>query len=180
MTLDDPAMHEHNGVPTAPTLARMTRDPALRPPPPEPRPPWAITFRPGKVFVGCILAGAIFMGLVFAWVLLLVPDEVLTEADPPTTAGRLAMALGGMGGVFFVVVGPTVAFLLGWLLRRSTIHSVHVLAFATTGALLGALVGAVFGPDMASALGATMGVSAGLSRAIMSRFEDVWPHVAQE
>jgi hypothetical protein len=151
----------------------MVNDPTLLQPPREPREPWAVTFSPAMVFAGCILAGAVFMGLAFAWVYLLVPDDALAEMDPPTTAGQLAMMFGGMGGIFFLVVGPTVAFLLGWLLRRSTNQSTHVVAFATTGAVLGGLVGAAFGLDLASALGATIGVSTGLSRAIMSRFAKV-------
>src|SRR5665648_1011145 len=104
------------------------------------------------------------------------PTSTKSSAPPPsasviwpTVVGQMTLALGG-GALLFVLVGPTVAFGLGWLLRGTANQSVHVLVFAVTGALIGALVGSRFGPDFASALGSSMGASTGLTRMIMSRY----------
>jgi len=147
----------------------MMHDPAVV----NPRQPWAVSFGVGQVFIGCLVAGAIFMLLIFIWLVALVPPEVLATTDPPTTVGQLTLALGGGGALLFVLVGPTVALGLGWLLRATANQSVHVLVFAVTGALVGALVGWRFGPDLASALGSSMGAATGLTRMIMSRYARV-------
>lgn len=136
----------------------------------RPHRPWAVSFGVGQVFAGCILAGGVFTALIFLWLALLVPDDVFASFDPPVTVAEMTLYLGGLGGVLLLVVGPTLAFVVGWLLRRVANQSVHVIAFAVAGALVGIMVGSFFGPDLASALGATMGASAGLSRMIMSRW----------
>lgn len=138
--------------------------------PVTPRVPWKVSFGVGQVFAGCVLAGAVFMALIFLWLSFVVPADVLASFDPPTTAARLTLYFGGVGGVLFLVVGPTVAFGVGWLLRRVENQSLHVLAFAGAGAVLGFVVGLPLGADLASALGPTIGASAALSRMIMSRW----------
>ena len=141
--------------------------------PVTPRTPWKVSFGIGQVFAGCVLAGVIFTALIFLWLSFVVPDDVITSFDPPTTVARLTLYFGAVGGVLFLVVGPEVALVLGWLLRRVENQSLHVLAFAGAGAVLGFVVGLPFGADLSSALGPTFGASAALSRMIMSRWARV-------
>jgi hypothetical protein len=141
--------------------------------PVTPREPWKVSFSLGQVFAGCVLTGAIFMALIFLWLSFVVPAEVIESFDPPTTAARLALSFGGVGGVLFLVVGPSVAFGVGWLLRRVENQSLHVLAFAGAGAVVGFVIGLPLGADLAGALGPTIGASAALSRMIMSRWANV-------
>src|SRR5665648_1217466 len=69
----------------------MMHDPAVV----NPRQPWAVSFGVGQVFIGCLVACAIFMALIFIWLVALVPPEVLATTDPPTTVGQMTLALGG-------------------------------------------------------------------------------------
>ena len=78
------------------------------------------------------------------------------------------VALGA--GAFFLLLGPAVALLVGWMLRREGNQSVHVLAFTVTGAALGVLVGIPSGVEASMLLGPMIGASAGAARMIMSRF----------
>lgn len=135
----------------------------------RPREPWAVGFSVGAVFAGCLIAGFVFMVLTYA-MLSTVPADVLETAGVDTNVARLTLMVGGIAGVLFLIVGPTVAFGLGWLLRNQRNQSVHVLVFAIAGAAVGALSGFWGGPEMGSMVAAMTGTSAGVSRMIMSRW----------
>lgn len=136
----------------------------------NPREPWKVSFGVGTVFLGCLLAGALFTAFVALWMWIVVPKEVLESVDPPLSVIELALFLGASATVMLMVVGPLFALLLGRVLRNVENHGLHVAVFAVAGALLGAGVGGLLGPDMMLILGPTMGAATGLARAIVSRF----------
>lgn len=121
------------------------------------RPQWEVSFSPWWVFVGCALAGVICAVIVFFTVLGGSGGEL-----PP--GGRLVesgIALLGLIVAVFILVGPLLAWGLGFLLRSNTNDSVHILAFAVLGLavgfMLGNLVGA--GPIIAPAAGVGAGAA---------------------
>ncbi len=140
--------------------------------PPKPRKePWLVSFSPWALMGGCLLGAALFVGLVYLWLQVLIGPDALKDAGVDATVGQLTVGLGGgLAGVVFVALGPGLAFLLGRLLRNQPNQSVHVLVFALAGAVVGATVGAFFGPDLTMVLAPTMGIAAGGARAIMSRW----------
>lgn len=147
----------------------MMHDPAVV----RPREPWAVSFGVGAVFAGCLVSAVVFMALTFL-MLSLAPEETVETADLGGTIPRLTLLIGGLAGVFFLVVGPTVAFGVGWLLRRVRNQSAHVLAFAAAGAVVGGLVGAaIAGAGGANILAAMVGTSAAVGRLALSRFARV-------
>ena len=139
----------------------------------RPREEWAVAFGVGGVFAGCLVAGVVFMAASFA-ILSLAPLEEVGGDRLPGTTGRLALLIGGFAAIGFLLVGPTVSFVVGWLLRRVRDQSLHVLAFALAGALVGAVVGAVAGgPEVANVLAAMVGASAAIGRLAVSPFARV-------
>ena len=145
----------------------MMEDPAVT----RPREPWAVSFGPGAVLSGCLVTATVFMGLTFL-ILSVAPAEVVD--DLPGTAGRLSMLIGGLAGLAFLVVGPTIAFALGWLLRRVRNQSTHVVVFAVAGAVVGAVLGwSAGGPEVANILAGMVGVSAAAGRIAVAPFARV-------
>ncbi|WP_084106344.1 hypothetical protein [Demequina sp. NBRC 110056] len=121
------------------------------------RPRWEVSFSPWWVFAGSALAGIICAVLVFFTVL-------LGSDDPNPTEGTLVssgIALLGLIVGVFIIVGPALAWGLGFLLRGNANTNVHILAFAglglAVGFMLGNLVGA--GPVIAPAAGVGAGVA---------------------
>ncbi|MBX9245141.1 hypothetical protein ICW40_10020 [Actinotalea ferrariae] len=139
----------------------------------RPREPWAVSFGLLAVVAGCLVAALVFMALVWT-VLSAAPDAELAAAGIDATPGRLAFLMGGFAAIGFLVVGPTLAFAVGWLLRRVRNQSLHVLAFAALGAVVGAAGGFVIGgPQFANVLGAMVGVSVAAGRAALAPFARV-------
>lgn len=134
------------------------------------RPAWAVSFSVGTVFLGCLVAAAVFFGLL--WVMVSgVPPEDLRAAGIEWSPQQVAMSMGGFAALGFIAIGPTVAFGVGWLLRNVRSTQLHVIAFAVTGALVGAIAGFfVGGPAIANLLAAPVGVAAALGRLAVTPF----------
>jgi len=128
------------------------------------RPRWEVSFSPWWVFVGCVIAGVICAALVFFTVLL------GSEGAGPTegTLFESGIALLGLIVAVFILVGPVLAWGLGFLLRANPNTNVHVLAFAALGLAVGFMLGNLVGAGALIAPAA--GVGAGVGRwAISSR-----------
>lgn len=147
----------------------MMEDPRIT----RPREPWAVSFGVLGVLAGCLVTALVFMALVWG-VLSAAPQGDLDAAGIEASPTRLALLIGGFAAIVVLVVGPTLAFALGWLLRRVRTQAVHVIAFAALGAVLGAVGGFVVGgPQFANVLGAMLGVSAAAGRAALAPFARV-------
>lgn len=124
-------------------------------------PPWEISFPTPVTYLGCAITSVLFAGLLYLWLTFVVPDGVLASDDSPA---RITLVIGVIAAMLFLLLGPIVALIVGWLLRRSGRTWVHVIAFTFTGSLVGMLCGAPFGPDVALSLIATLGLATGLAR----------------
>ena len=138
-----------------------------------PRREWAVSFGVMAVFAGCVVTATVFTALIFV-ALLAASAEELSAAGIESSPGRLALLVGGFAALAILVVGPSVAFGVGWLLRSVRNQSLHVVAFALAGAVVGGLVGYWGGgPVMANVLAAMLGASAGIGRLALAPFARV-------
>jgi len=131
-------------------------------------PPWEISFPTPVTYLGCAITSVLFAGLLYLWLTFVVPDGVLASDDSPA---RITLVIGVIAAMLFLLLGPIVALIVGWLLRRSGRTWVHVIAFTFTGSVVGGLLGSAFGPDVAASLVVTVGLAAGLARLLMRPFE---------
>lgn len=139
----------------------------------EPKEPWAVRFGVGAVLAGCLVAATVFMALVFVQVGG-IPADALEEAGLRYTPRQLSMMIGGFAAIGFLLLGPTIALGVGWLLRKVRTTSVHVLAFAVAGAVVGALVGyLVGGALLASLIAAPVGIASAVGRLAVSPYAKV-------
>ena len=78
---------------------------------------WAVSFNVSAVFLGCLVTALVFMALTYV-ILATAPDEALPDDASGGALLRLALLIGGLAALAFLVIGPTVAYGLGWLLRN--------------------------------------------------------------
>lgn len=138
------------------------------------RPTWTVRFSPWAVFVGCLVGGTV-TGLLIGISFFLVPVE------PPLATDELLrsaiFALGASIGVF-LLLGPTLAWGLGFALRENTNHGVHVLAFAGLGLVVGYMVGEILGSlagfsGFGAGVAPFVGIGAALGRWSISRYAKI-------
>jgi hypothetical protein len=130
---------------------------------------WKISFRLSTVLLGCVFASITFATLAVL-LLLTAPDQQLMS-DANTTALQIGLMIGGLGTLLIFLVGPSTAYFVGHLLRKTGNQGLHVLAFGAAGALLGAMVGwSTFGASSVSILAALLGISAMVARALVSPY----------
>jgi len=130
---------------------------------------WKISFRLSTVLLGCVFASITFATLAVL-LLLTAPDQQLMS-DANTTALQIGLMIGGFGTLLIFLVGPSTAYFLGHLLRKTGNQGLHVLAFGAAGALLGAMVGwRIFGTSSVSILAALLGISVMVARAVVSPY----------
>lgn len=122
------------------------------------RPTWTVRFSPWWVFVGSAIAG-----VVTAAVLLL---NILTNPDAlnPNSqeVAQGAVLLLGIVVAVFLLLGPTLAYGVGFALRNVTNQWIHVVAFAFLGLIVGFMLGGYIGDPAMIAPAA--GIGAGVGR----------------
>lgn len=120
------------------------------------RPRWEVSFSPWWVLVGCAIAGVVCAAMVYVTGL---TASGGADAGDITAVERGLGLLGLIVGVF-IVVGPALAWGLGFLLRSNPNEGVHILAFAALGLLVGFMLGNLLGVGaiVAPAAGAGAGV----------------------
>jgi hypothetical protein len=129
----------------------------------RPRRPWAITFRIRTVLGGLVLATVIFSLFGFL-VFLAAPADLLDQVD--ASPAMIALNLATYTLIMMLLFGLPTALILGWLLRRVSNQSVHIVAFALAGAVFGVLLGVALGwPEGVAAM---MTAAVGLTRAILT------------
>jgi len=146
-------------------MASPSRKPAGKPDGKAPRERrFAYTFSASAIFLGCVATALVFMLLVF----LLVgtdPNAGLDLLGSEESAARIALTTGGAGLLVTLVVGPTLAFGVSYLLRREDQVSRHLIAFGALGLLIGFVMGFVMGgPALAMTMAPMYGVSAAAGR----------------
>lgn len=129
------------------------------------RPTWKVRFTPFMTFVGSGVAGVLTALVLFLQV---VTGPGVEELNSLSSVVQGVVLL--FGAIFFVflLVGPGLAWGLGFMLRNVTNQWLHVLAFAVLGLLVGALLGPVLG--IGGLLAPAAGIGTGLARWFMSPF----------
>lgn len=122
------------------------------------RPTWTVRFTPWWVFVGCSIGGVVCALILFL--------TFVTGGDPAELNTGANVVLGGVmlvGICFgaFILLGPVLAYGLGFLLRSNTNQGQHVAAFALLGLVVGFMLGNLIGLGSVIAPAAGIGAAAG-------------------
>jgi hypothetical protein len=121
------------------------------------RPTWTVRFSAWSIFIGCAI-GAVVTSAVLFLTLVTGPDR--DELNDPGSVARGGIFLLGLIFGIFLIVGPLLAYGLGFLLRSNTNQGVHVLAFAALGLFVGFMFGNLVG------LGSVVAPAAGIGAAV--------------
>jgi len=128
------------------------------------RPTWTVRFGAGSIFLGCTIA-AVVTSAVFFFTLVTGPNR--DELNDPSSVAKGGIFLLGLIFGIYLIVGPVLAYGLGFLLRSNTNQGVHVLAFAALGLFVGFMLGNVIG--LGSVLAPAAGIGAAAGRWAISR-----------
>lgn len=127
-------------------------------------PTWTIRFSPWITMLGSLIGGLV-CGLVLIFTLV-AGSGMGKLADAADVARGSILLLGGCL-VVFAILGPTLAWGLGFALRENTNHGVHVLAFGALGLFVGYSVGTFMASYVGIAgFGSIAAPAAGLGAAV--------------
>ena len=121
------------------------------------RPTWTVRFSAGSIFLGCTIAAVVTSAVFF---LTLVTGPNRDELNDPGSVARGGIFLLGLIFGIYLIIGPMLAYGLGFLLRSNTNQGMHVLAFAAMGLFVGFMLGNLIG------LGAVLAPAAGIGAAV--------------
>jgi carbon starvation protein CstA len=128
------------------------------------KPTWTVRFSPWWIMVGCAIAGVVCAAVLFVT---LVTGPGLDQLNDPQLVAQGGVLLLGISFVVFLVLGPTLAWGVGFALRNNTNQSVHVIAFAVLGLIVGFMLGNFIG--LGSVVAPAAGIGAGVGRWAISR-----------
>lgn len=132
------------------------------------RPTWKVRFTPFMTFVGSGVAGVLTALVLF---LQAVTGPGVEELNDASSVVKGALLLFGAIFFIFLLVGPTLAWGLGFTMRNITNQSLHVLSFAVLGLVVGSLLGSLLG--IGALLAPAAGIGTGLARWFMSPFAKI-------
>lgn len=122
------------------------------------RPTWTVRFSPWWIFVGCGIAGVVCAAVLFFTVL---TGPGLGQLNDANSVVRGGLLLVGMSFGIFILLGPTLAWGLGFMLRNNTNQGMHIAAFALLGLFVGFMIGNLAGIGSLIAPAAGIGAAAG-------------------
>jgi hypothetical protein len=121
------------------------------------RPTWTVRFSAWSIFLGCAIGAVVTSVILFL-------TFITGGADRLNDTGSVARGgiflLGIVFGVF-LLIGPVLAWGLGYILRNNTNQGQHVLAFAVLGLFVGFMLGNLVGLGTVVAPAAGIGAAAG-------------------
>jgi len=123
------------------------------------RPTWTIRFTPWWVFVGCAIAGVVCALILF------LTFVTSGGSDDPAAEENVAsngVMLLGVCFAAFILLGPVLAYGVGFMLRTNTNQGQHVAAFAVLGLVVGFMLGNLV--DLGSVIAPAAGIGAGVGR----------------
>ena len=126
---------------------------------------WMIRFSPWWILVGCAIAGLVCALVLFITLVTGPGFEALNDSASVVRGGILLV---GITVAIFVVIGPTLAWGVGFVLRNNPNHNIHIIAFAATGMMFGLLLGG-FVEGLGSVLAPAAGVGAAAGRWAISK-----------
>lgn len=139
------------------------------------RPTWLVRFTPWQAMLGSLVAGAV-CGIVLVITFVTGPD--FGELAGPASVAQGSAIVVGASVAVFALLGPTLAWGLGFSLRNVQNQYLHVLAFAALGAFVGFSLGNAasvwlgFG-GLGSVLAPAAGIGAAVGRWVLSPYSRV-------
>ena len=121
------------------------------------RPTWTVRFSAWTVFLGCTIAAVVTSAVFF---LTLVTGPGLDALNDVSSVAKGGIFLLGLIFGVYLLIGPVLAWGLGFALRANTNQGVHVLAFAVLGLIVGFMIGNFIG------LGSVLAPAAGIGAAV--------------
>ncbi|PKQ27198.1 MAG: hypothetical protein CVT64_01790 [Actinobacteria bacterium HGW-Actinobacteria-4] len=122
------------------------------------RPTWTVRFSPWWVFIGSGIAGVVTTAVLLLTIL---ANPEALNADSREVAQGAVLLLGVVVFVF-LLIGPMLAYGVGFALRNVTSHGIHVVAFAFLGLIVGFMLGGFIGDP--SAVAPAVGIGAAVGR----------------
>lgn len=127
------------------------------------RPTWTVRFTPWWVFVGCAIGGIVCAIVLFVTFVAGGGSENLNNGANVVFGGVMLL---GICFAAFILLGPMLAYGLGFLLRSNTNHGQHVAAFAILGLVVGFMLGNLIG--LGSVIAPAAGIGAAVGRMAIS------------
>jgi len=121
------------------------------------RPTWTVRFSAWSIFLGCAI-GAVVTSVILFLTFVTGGADQLNDSGSVVRGG--IFLLGAVFGVF-LLIGPMLAWGLGFMLRNNTNQGMHVLAFAALGLFVGFMIGNLVGLGSVIAPAAGIGAAAG-------------------
>jgi len=122
------------------------------------RPTWTVRFSAWAIFLGCAIAAVVTTVVLF---LTLVTGPGLDKLNDTGSVAKGGIFLLGLVFGVFLLIGPALAWGLGFILRNNTNQGFHVLAFAVLGLFVGFMIGNLIGLGTVIAPAAGIGAAAG-------------------
>jgi len=116
-----------------------------------------VRFSAWSIFLGCAIAGVVCAVILF---LTLVTGSGSDELNDSGSVIRGGIFLLGLVFGIFILLGPVLAWGLGFTLRNNTNQGTHIAAFAVLGLVVGFMLGNFIG------LGAVVAPAAGIGAAV--------------
>jgi hypothetical protein len=128
------------------------------------RPTWTVRFSAWSIFLGCTIGAVVTSVVLF---LTLVTGPGLDKLNDAGSVARGGIFLLGLIFGIFLIVGPLLAWGLGFMLRNNANNGFHVLAFALLGLFVGFMLGNLV--DLGSVVAPAAGIGAAAGRWAISR-----------
>jgi hypothetical protein len=122
------------------------------------RPTWTVRFSAWSIFLGCAIGAVVTSVVLF---LTLITGPGLNELNDIGSVAKGGIFLLGLIFGVFLLVGPVLAWGLGFVLRNNTNQGMHVAAFAVLGLVVGFSLGNLVGLGSIVAPAAGIGAAAG-------------------
>ena len=122
------------------------------------RPTWTVRFSPWWVFVGSAVGGVVCALVLF---ITFVAGGGTANLNTGANVVLGGVMLLGLCFLAFILLGPMLAYGLGFMLRSNTNQGQHVAAFALMGLVVGFMLGNLIGLGSVIAPAAGIGAAAG-------------------
>ena len=128
------------------------------------RPTWKVRFTPWQALLGSVIAGVV-CGIVLVLTFVTGPD--FEDLAGPASVAQGSAIVVGASVVVFALLGPTLAWGLGFTMRNVENQYLHVMAFAALGAFVGFSLGNAAGGWLGfGGLGMVLAPAAGMGAAV--------------
>lgn len=121
-------------------------------------PTWSVRFGAWSIFLGCAIGGVVCAVVLFL-TFVTGGGQELNDSASVTMGGVMLV---GICFAAFVLLGPVLAWGLGFVMRNNTNHGQHVAAFAILGLVVGFMLGNLIG--LGAVIAPAAGIGAGIGR----------------